>query len=64
MGFEPFMYKGLETGSRQVAAHAVRQNDVSLSVRLTVCLKLFVCVCVCVHVCGVNACVFLISLID
>lgn len=28
MGFEPFAYKGLETGSRSVAAHAVRQNKV------------------------------------
>nr|KAG5696893.1 hypothetical protein BaRGS_035303 [Batillaria attramentaria] len=28
MGFEPFMYKGLETGSRQVAAHAVRQDKI------------------------------------
>ena len=28
LGFEPFAYKGLETGSRDVAAHAVRQNEV------------------------------------
>ncbi|CAD5120987.1 DgyrCDS9530 [Dimorphilus gyrociliatus] len=28
MGFEPFMYKGLETGSRQIAAHAVKQNKI------------------------------------
>ena len=27
-GFEPFAYKGLETGSRHVAAHAVRQNKI------------------------------------
>jgi hypothetical protein len=26
-GFEPFAYKGLETGSRRVACHAVRQKD-------------------------------------
>lgn len=25
-GFEPLGYKGLETGHRQVASHAVRQN--------------------------------------
>ncbi|CAG5120586.1 unnamed protein product, partial [Candidula unifasciata] len=28
LGFEPFMYKGLETGSRQVAAHVVKQNKI------------------------------------
>lgn len=28
MGFEPFAYKGLETGSRQVCSHAVRQDKV------------------------------------
>ncbi|GFO01193.1 4-hydroxyphenylpyruvate dioxygenase [Plakobranchus ocellatus] len=28
LGFEPFMYKGLETGCRDVASHAVRQNKV------------------------------------
>ena len=28
LGFEPFAYRGLETGSRKVAAHAVRQNKV------------------------------------
>ncbi|XP_050739411.1 4-hydroxyphenylpyruvate dioxygenase-like [Eriocheir sinensis] len=28
MGFEPFAYRGLETGSREVAAHAVRQNKI------------------------------------
>ncbi|XP_074643700.1 4-hydroxyphenylpyruvate dioxygenase-like [Tubulanus polymorphus] len=28
MGFEPFAYKGLETNSRQVAAHVVRQNEI------------------------------------
>ncbi|GMS87418.1 hypothetical protein PENTCL1PPCAC_9593, partial [Pristionchus entomophagus] len=27
-GFEPFAYRGLETGSRQVAAHAIRQNKI------------------------------------
>ncbi|XP_062584813.1 uncharacterized protein LOC134246462 [Saccostrea cucullata] len=26
VGFEPFAYKGLETGSRQVVAHVVKQN--------------------------------------
>ena len=26
-GFEPFAYRGLETGERKVACHAVRQND-------------------------------------
>ena len=29
MGFSPFAYAGLETGSRQVAAHVVKQNEVS-----------------------------------
>lgn len=28
MGFEPYAYKGLETGSRQVVAHAIRQNRI------------------------------------
>jgi len=28
MGFQPYAYKGLETGSRQTAAHAVKQNKV------------------------------------
>jgi len=28
MGFEPYAYRGLETGSRDVATHAVRQNDI------------------------------------
>lgn len=27
-GFEPYAYKGLETGSRLVASHAVRQNKI------------------------------------
>ena len=28
MGFEPFVYKGLETGERNTVSHAVRQNKV------------------------------------
>lgn len=28
MGFEPFAYKGLETGTRDVASHVVKQNDI------------------------------------
>lgn len=28
MGFEPFAYRGLETGSRNVCSHAVRQNKI------------------------------------
>jgi 4-hydroxyphenylpyruvate dioxygenase len=28
LGFEPFAYSGLETGSRQIASHAVRQNKI------------------------------------
>eukprot|EP00794_Sanderia_malayensis_P014029 gene14029-15488_t len=28
MGFEPFAYKGLETGSRQVCSHAVKQDKI------------------------------------
>merc|ERR1711872_1007833 len=27
LGFEPLAYKGLETGSRQVACHVVKQRD-------------------------------------
>ncbi|KAK6039611.1 4-hydroxyphenylpyruvate dioxygenase [Cooperia oncophora] len=27
-GFEPFAYRGLETGSRQVAQHAIKQNKI------------------------------------
>ncbi|KAK7925673.1 hypothetical protein WMY93_007983 [Mugilogobius chulae] len=30
MGFEPLAYKGLETGSRDVAAHVIRQNKIML----------------------------------
>lgn len=29
-GFEPYAYRGLETGSRQVAQHAVKQHKVSV----------------------------------
>ncbi|XP_064619211.1 4-hydroxyphenylpyruvate dioxygenase-like [Lineus longissimus] len=28
MGFEPYAYMGLETGSRKVVAHAVKQNEI------------------------------------
>ncbi|KAB0795499.1 hypothetical protein PPYR_12338 [Photinus pyralis] len=28
MGFQPFAYKGLETGNREYAAHAVKQNKI------------------------------------
>lgn len=28
MGFEPLCYKGLETGSREIAAHVVKQNKI------------------------------------
>ncbi|XP_029468683.1 4-hydroxyphenylpyruvate dioxygenase-like isoform X2 [Rhinatrema bivittatum] len=28
MGFEPFAYKGLETGSREVVSHAIRQDKI------------------------------------
>lgn len=28
VGFEPFCYKGLETGSREVASHVVKQNKI------------------------------------
>ncbi|XP_046562576.1 4-hydroxyphenylpyruvate dioxygenase-like [Haliotis rubra] len=28
MGFEPFMYMGLETGNRDIAAHAIKQNKI------------------------------------
>ncbi|GIY95619.1 4-hydroxyphenylpyruvate dioxygenase [Caerostris extrusa] len=28
MGFEPLCYKGLETGSREIAAHVVKQNRI------------------------------------
>jgi uncharacterized protein YqjF (DUF2071 family) len=30
-GFEPYAYAGLETGSRDVATHVVRQNNVVLA---------------------------------
>lgn len=29
MGFEPLAYKGLETGSREVVSHVIRQDKVS-----------------------------------
>ncbi|XP_028662826.1 4-hydroxyphenylpyruvate dioxygenase isoform X2 [Erpetoichthys calabaricus] len=28
MGFEPYAYKGLETGSREVASHVIKQNKI------------------------------------
>lgn len=28
LGFEPLAYKGLETGSREVVSHVIRQNKV------------------------------------
>jgi len=31
LGFQPYAYSGLETGSRQVATHVVRQNEVVLA---------------------------------
>ena len=33
MGFEPYAYRGLETGCRQVVSHAVKQNKVGLNTR-------------------------------
>lgn len=30
MGFEPLAYKGLETGSREVVSHVIKQGKVSL----------------------------------
>ena len=30
MGFEPYGYKGLETGSRDVVSHAVKQEKVRM----------------------------------
>ena len=39
MGFEPFAYRGLETGSRRLVSHAVKQNKVSNRVEiLDLCL--------------------------
>jgi len=35
MGFEPFGYKGLETGSREVVSHAVKQDKVCLLITIT-----------------------------
>ena len=35
MGFEPFGYKGLETGSREVVSHAVKQDKVCLLIITT-----------------------------
>lgn len=29
-GFEPFVFRGLETGSRSIASHAVKQGDIIL----------------------------------
>lgn len=29
MGFEPLAYKGLETGSREVVSHVIKQGKVS-----------------------------------
>lgn len=33
MGFEPLAYKGLETGSREVVSHVIKQGKVSLQHR-------------------------------
>lgn len=30
MGFEPLAYKGLETGSREVVSHVIKQGKVSM----------------------------------
>lgn len=35
LGFEPLAYQGLETASREVVSHAVRQGKVSLQVQHT-----------------------------
>lgn len=35
LGFEPLAYQGLETGSREVVSHAVRQGKVNLEVQHT-----------------------------
>lgn len=37
MGFEPLAYKGLETGSREVVSHVIRQDKVDTH---TSCYKL------------------------
>jgi 4-hydroxyphenylpyruvate dioxygenase len=31
LGFEPYAYRGLETGSREIATHVVRQGDILLA---------------------------------
>lgn len=31
-GFEPYAYRGLETGSRSVVSHVVRQNKVCINI--------------------------------
>lgn len=41
LGFEPLAYKGLETGSRKYAAHAVKQNRVSNQIVISDSLKGF-----------------------
>lgn len=33
MGFEPLAYRGLETGSREVASHVIKQGQVSAQPR-------------------------------
>ena len=42
MGFKPFAYRGLETGERSVASHAVKQNKVCVRVCTYMCT--YVCV--------------------
>lgn len=34
MGFEPLAYRGLETGSREVASHVIKQGQVSPQPRI------------------------------
>ncbi|VTJ92361.1 Hypothetical predicted protein, partial [Marmota monax] len=40
MGFEPLAYRGLETGSREVVSHVVKQGKVHLHPRDPLFLEL------------------------
>jgi 4-hydroxyphenylpyruvate dioxygenase len=32
-GFEPFAYRGLETGSKDIVTHVIKQNEVSTNLK-------------------------------
>ena len=58
MGFEPFGYKGLETGSREIVSHAVKQDKV---LALEIISKLLLIVCDHKYQQKIDHCLFVIQ---